>query len=168
MNLENSSLNIEYKKYTFEMSYTKDSEDKVSGKNISEYYYAKYQFEVFNFSFDESKKQVETLSLADLGYTGKPIGDLTQDEAKELVGEDGFFGVKNTSKRLSDFVLQGANDDLDMLKAGRDGIIQGFNEAESLWGGELPQISYDTLDAALKAIDEQIAKLGGNILDTKG
>ncbi len=168
MDIQNTNVNIEYKKYTFEALYEKDGDESVNGKKISEYYYAKYQFEVFTFSFEESKKQVETLSLADLGYTGKPIGDLTQDEAKELVGEDGFFGVKNTSKRLSDFVLQGANDDLEMLKAGRDGIIRGFNEAESLWGDKLPQISYDTLDAALKAIDERIAQLGGNILDTQG
>ncbi len=166
MQLENSSFNFEYKKYSFEVEYSKEDKDKVSGKKISDYYLSKYQFEVFTFSFGESKKQVETLSLADLGYEGKPIGDLSQDEAKELVGEDGFFGVTKTSERLSTFVLEGAGDDLDMLKAGREGILQGFKEAEDLWGGKLPDISYNTLEKALKVIDDKISSLGGKVLDT--
>ncbi len=41
------------------------------------------------------------MSLKNIGYTGKPILDLTQDEAKELVGENGFFGITQTSDRVA-------------------------------------------------------------------
>ncbi|MDO9055716.1 MAG: hydrogenase-4 component G, partial [Sulfuricurvum sp.] len=101
-----------------------------------------------------------------IGYTGKAIADMNPDEAKALVSEEGFFGVSQTSKRLSDFVLSGGGNDLERLKEGREGIITGFNEAEKMWGGKLPDISYETLEKALAKIDEKITALGGNILDT--
>jgi hypothetical protein len=82
------------------------------------------------------------------------------------VSEEGFFGVAQTSDRLAGFVLSGGGDNLERLKAGREGIIRGFNEAEKIWGQKLPDISYETLDKALAKIDEKITSLGANILDT--
>jgi hypothetical protein len=90
---------------------------------------------------------------------------MTPDEAKALVSEEGFFGVTQTSNRLADFVLSGGGDDLEKLKAGREGILRGFNEAEKMWGGKLPDISYQTIEKALEKIDEKITALGGSILD---
>ncbi|MDD3443717.1 MAG: hypothetical protein PHW89_10730, partial [Sulfurimonas denitrificans] len=49
--------------------------------------------------------------LKDIGYNGKPIASLSKDEASELVSKDGFFGVDQTSKRISDFVINGAGGD---------------------------------------------------------
>lgn len=108
------------------------------------------------------------LSLIDynkIGYTGKPIGSLSQNEAKALVAEDGFFGVDQTSQRLADFVLAGGGDDVSRLQQGREGIIRGYEQAEKLWGGELPEISKTTLNKALESIDKKIAELGGNVLN---
>jgi len=101
-----------------------------------------------------------------IGYRGKPIEELSQGEAKALVSEDGFFGVTQTAERIAGFVLAGAGDDLEKLQEGRRGIIQGFEEAESIWGGKLFDISYDTINKALESIDERIKELGGNVLDT--
>lgn len=101
-----------------------------------------------------------------IGYSGKPIENLSQNEAKALVAEDGFFGVSQTADRIAGFVVTGAGDDLEKLQEGRKGIIQGFEEAESIWGGKLFDISYETINKALETIDARIAELGGNVLDT--
>lgn len=104
---------------------------------------------------------VDGLNLSDLGYQGKPILELTQDEAKDLVSDDGFFGVTQTSDRSAGFVLAFAGDDLDLLQKGREGLVQGFKEAEKMFGGQLPDISYKTQERTLALIDEKIKSLGG-------
>jgi len=104
--------------------------------------------------------------LKDIGYEGKNIADLSQEEAKELVSEDGFFGVDQTSQRIADFVIQGANGDKELLQAGLEGIMQGFNEAEEIWGDTLPEISYKTIDTAKELITKHMSELGYNTLDT--
>jgi hypothetical protein len=150
----------------------------ISGKALSQAYLVEYSLKIEKYSsanleaqsapFDLAKVKdiLNTIDFNAIGYTGKAIADMTPDEAASLVSEDGFFGVTQTSNRLADFVLAGGGDNLDMLKAGREGIIRGFNEAEKIWGGKLPDISYETLDKALAKIDEKITSLGSNILDT--
>ncbi len=103
--------------------------------------------------------------LSNVGYSGKPIAELSQDEATDLVSSDGFFGIDKTASRLANFVLAGGGNDEERLRAGRSGIIEGFKQAESLWGGKLPQISYDTIDKALSIIDEAMSKMGYSILN---
>lgn len=150
----------------------------ISGKTLSQAYLVEYSLQIESYSSNNLQAQSAPFNIAkvkdilgaidfeSIGYTGKPIADMTPDEAKALVSEEGFFGISQTSARLSDFVLSGGGDDLEKLKAGREGIIQGFNEAEKLWGDKLPDISYETLDKALAKIDEKITSLGGNVLDT--
>jgi len=151
----------------------------ISAKTLTQAYLVEYSLTIENYSsgnleaqsasFDIKKVKdiLKSIDFKEIGYTGKPIADMSPDEAKALVSEDGFFGVTQTSNRLADFVLSGGGDNLDKLKAGREGIIRGFNEAEKIWGGKLPDISYETLDKALAKIDEKITALGGNILDAK-
>ncbi|MDA7817594.1 hypothetical protein N9A28_05340 [Sulfurimonas sp.] len=103
--------------------------------------------------------------LSDIGYEGKPIADLSQEEATELVSENGFFGVFQTSERIANFVVAGAGGDESMLRAGREGMIQGFQEAEQLWGGELPEISQETMKRAIELVDTAMHDLGFSIID---
>ena len=130
------------------------------------------QTTTFNISFGENndkfQKDYEEFQnfLEEIEYEGKNIADLSQDEAKELVSEDGFFGIDQTSQRIADFVIKGANGDADLLKAGLEGIMQGFDEAEEIWGGKLPDISYKTIDKAKELITQHMAELGYNTLDT--
>ena len=105
--------------------------------------------------------------LGDIGYEGKPIAELSQSEAAELVSEDGIFGVKQTSERIANFVINGAAGDEDRLRAGREGMLQGFKEAESMWGGELPEISQKTMEKALEMVDKAMYELGYSVLDTE-
>lgn len=117
------------------------------------------QQEVLDFL--SGKETSSGMSLKNIGYEGKPITELTQDEAKELISDDGFFGVTQTSDRVANFVFSFASDDLELLQKGREGIVQGFEEAKKMFGGELPEISYKTQERTLALIDEKINSLKG-------
>jgi len=103
--------------------------------------------------------------LSDIGYEGKPIAELSQEEAGALVAEDGFFGISQTSERIANFVIAGSSGDEDMLRAGREGMLQGFKDAASMWGGELPDISQKTMQAAVEMVDKEMNRLGFSILN---
>jgi len=103
--------------------------------------------------------------LEDIGYEGQSIAELSQEQAKELVSEDGFFGVDQTSQRMANFVIDGAGDEESLLRAGREGLIQGYKDAQELWGGELPEIAQKTLNNALEQVDMQMNDLGFSIID---
>ncbi|MBE0499000.1 MAG: hypothetical protein IBX43_07155 [Campylobacterales bacterium] len=105
--------------------------------------------------------------LSDIGYTGKPISSLSQDEAKELVSEEGFFGIKETSQRIADFVIMGSGRDEKLLRSGREGVAEGLKQAEKMWGGKLPEIAYETIEKALGKIDDVLRENGFSALDTK-
>lgn len=127
------------------------------GNTLSQASLNSNQREVLDFL--SGKESSNGMSLKNIGYEGKPITELTQDEAKELVSENGFFGVKQTSDRVANFVFNFAGDDLELLQKGREGIIQGFEEAKKMFGGELPEISYKTQERTLALLDEKINSL---------
>lgn len=111
------------------------------------------------YDFLSGRTTESGFSLSSIGYEGKPITELSPEEAKELVDEEGFFGINETSNRVSNFVIGLAGDNVEALQEARKGVIQGFEEAEKLWGGELPEISYKTQERTLSLIDEKIAQL---------
>lgn len=165
----------------------------IGAKGISNAYFMQFQAQTFSFSngsfsfqsfsfgissdnsgnflsflqnpTNKIKGLLSGIDLSQIGYNGKPIHTLSQDEAKALVSEDGFFGITKTSERIADFVINGAGNDLEKLKAGKDGMLRGFEQAEQMWGGKLPDISQETMQKALAKIDEKISALGGNALD---
>ncbi|MEA2018411.1 MAG: hydrogenase-4 component G [Campylobacterota bacterium] len=110
-------------------------------------------------SFLSGENISDDFNLSNTGYEGKPITELSVDEATDLIGDDGFFGVVQTSQRVADFVFSFSKDDISILEKGREGIIQGFQEAQEMWGGELPEISYETQAKTLELIDAKIAEL---------
>ena len=109
--------------------------------------------------FLSGKGKIDDKNLYDIGYKGKPIMDLSPQEATDLVGENGFFGITQTSDRVSNFVFSFAGDDLEKLQKGRDGIVKGFEEANKMFGGNLPEISYKTQERTLALIDAKIESL---------
>lgn len=112
----------------------------------------------------QSNHEAFSAFLESIGYTGGPIAELSQDEAAELVSEDGFFGVSKAAERIAGFVLNGAGNEESLLRAGREGILQGFKEAEAIWGDTLPDISYQTINKAVEMIDSRLHKLGYSVL----
>lgn len=130
-----------------------------------------FSFQSYVGSFSSNIQPPQSLSdfidYDAIGYQGKPVEALSQQEAKELVSDDGFFGVAQTANRIAGFVISGAGDDLEKLQEGRKGVLQGFEEAEAIWGQKLFDISYNTLAKALETIDARIAELGGSVLNTQ-
>jgi len=129
-----------------------------------------------NFSDVSGVQSKSTNSLEDIlsavdfktiGYEGKPIWQLSRSEASDLVSENGFFGISNTSDRISNFIINAAGDDLEKLQAGKEGMQRGFKEAEKIWGGKLPEISQKTIEKATQSIDKRIAELGGKVLSVQ-
>ncbi len=81
------------------------------------------------------------------------ISDLSQEKAQELIAEDGYFGVEQTSDRIVNFAIAAAGGDVSRLEAIKQGVEAGFTEANEIFGGKLPDISFDTLDAIMEKLD---------------
>ncbi len=103
--------------------------------------------------------------LSDIGYNGQSLAELSQRDAAVLVSDEGFFGMSQTAERIANFVIAGAGGDESMLRSGREGMLQGFKEAEALWGGELPKISQQTMELATKMVDDAMHGLGYSIVN---
>jgi hypothetical protein len=176
---ENIKSEISLNKDEKEISRKQPEISNLSAKEISNSYFLQYQKEITqntssnllaqgSLSFNVPKNLSDILSgldLAGIGYNGKALGELSSDEASELVSENGFFGISNTSERIAGFVLNGAGNDIEKLKAGRDGVAKGFEDAKKIWGGELPEISQKTIEKTLELLDKKIAEFGGNVLN---
>ncbi|MBZ7992963.1 hydrogenase-4 component G [Campylobacter sp. RM9333] len=152
----------------------------ISGKDITNAYIAQsmqISFSQFNtqgsiFSFSKNEMQLNTFlgTLGKLGDGFENLQNLTPTKAKELISEDGYWGSKQTGDRIAGFVLAGAGDDIEKLKAGREGIMRGFKDADKTLGGfskGYADIANATIERAVKAIDDKIAELGGNVVDIK-
>ena len=81
------------------------------------------------------------------------ISAISQEEAVELISEDGYFGVEETSDRIVELAIAAAGGDTSKLDAIKEGVEKGFNEAKQAFNGWLPDISYDTYDAVMEKLD---------------
>lgn len=78
---------------------------------------------------------------------------MTQEEAQDLISEDGYFGVEKTSQRIVDFAINGFGNDPEKLQEMKDAIGQGFKDAQEAFGGALPEISKQTYEAIMDKLD---------------
>ena len=89
---------------------------------------------------------------------GFKLSEADRAQAQELISEDGFFGVKQTTARIMDFAkaLVGENASEHDIENMRAAVQKGFDEVAKMFGGfdKLPQVSKDTYDAIMKAFDE--------------
>lgn len=81
----------------------------------------------------------------------------TKAKAQADIAEDGYYGVKQTSERLFDFASALAGDDVEKMKEMQAAMEKGYKQAEKAWGGELPEISKKTLEAANKLFEQYYA-----------
>ncbi|ECL2380165.1 hypothetical protein FSN12_00230 [Campylobacter coli] len=162
-----------------------DKLNALGGKGISQIYLVQFQQQTMSTVLNTSnaqagindllggndlnsvKSMLSDIDFASLGYNGKNPLTMNTDELNQLISEEGFFGIDNTANRIADFVIKGAGNDVEKLKKGLEGIKQGFEQAEKIWGGGLPQISQDTIEATIKKVSDRIDELGGKTLDLK-
>lgn len=81
----------------------------------------------------------------------------TRLQAQKDIGEDGYWGVKQTSQRLFDFASALAGDDVDKMKEMQKAMEKGFKLATGAWGKKLPSICSETMDAANKLFEDYYA-----------
>lgn len=85
------------------------------------------------------------------------VSDETRAKAKELIADDGYYGVKRTTDRIMEFAKalagNGASD--KTIENLRKGVQAGFDAVSKMYGGfdKLPQVSKDTYSAVMKEFD---------------
>lgn len=84
----------------------------------------------------------------------------TKAQAQNDIGEDGYWGVKQTSQRLFDFACALAGDDVDKMKEMQKAMEKGFKLATQAWGKELPSICSDTINAANNLFEDYYRSKG--------
>ncbi len=87
------------------------------------------------------------------GDTSIDFRDLTPEKARELISEDGYLGVEQTSERIVQFALSIANGDPNRLAEIKASIDKGFQMAAEALGGVLPDISMETYNAIMDKLD---------------
>lgn len=85
------------------------------------------------------------------------VTEAEQAEAQEAISEDGYWGVEQTATRIVDMAKALAGGDPAKAEEMMSYIEKGFEEAEKVWGGELPAITADTKSR----IDELFAEWTG-------
>ena len=88
---------------------------------------------------------------------GIKLSEADRAQAQQLISEDGFFGVKQTTDRIMAFakamVGEGASD--KQIENMRAAVQKGFDEVAKMFGGfdKLPQVTKDTHAAIMSAFD---------------
>ena len=75
-------------------------------------------------------------------------------EYRQVISEDGYWGVTQTSQRIIKLVISLSGGDTSRLETLKGAIQKGFEGAEHSWGKALPDICRQTMDAALDGLDE--------------
>ena len=94
--------------------------------------------------------------VKDLGETlaSLEVDEATRAKAATLISEDGAWGVKQVSQNILNFAIAAAGNDPEKLEKMKEAFLKGFEQAEQVWGGKLPEISYKTKEAVLAGFDE--------------
>jgi hypothetical protein len=71
-----------------------------------------------------------------------------------MIDEGGYFSVESTAARMLDFAVAISGGDPSRIDVLRDAVERGFVQAERMFGGELPEISHQTLEAVRNGFDE--------------
>lgn len=82
------------------------------------------------------------------------VDEEVRAKAEEAISEEGEWGVKAVSDRLVAFAKAISGNDKTKLDEIKDAIAWGFEEAEKLFGGKLPEICSKTYDETMRKLDE--------------
>ena len=104
-------------------------------------------------------KQGQTLGKTDSIWSFLASGNFTVDaatksQAQADIAEDGYYGVKKTSERMFEFAMALTGGDVDKMKEMQSAVEKGYKQAEKTWGGNLPDISKQTLDATNQMFED--------------
>ncbi|MCR5666343.1 MAG: hypothetical protein K6G01_05890 [Eubacterium sp.] len=114
--------------------------------------------QLVNYVQQMMQQQGATIANADSVWRFLASGDYTvseaaQKEAQELISEDGYYGVEQTSDRIVEFAKALSGGDVSYAEELLDAFKKGYQEATKSWGQELPEISQKTYDAVLEKFE---------------
>ncbi len=95
---------------------------------------------------------------AAMGGATVEVDAATQTEARQLIGEDGYWGVAQTSDRIFQLAVANAGNDPSKLDAIKAAVEKGFDMAKEALGGALPDISQQTYEAVMEKFDSWAAE----------
>ncbi len=81
-------------------------------------------------------------------------------QAQDDIGEGGYFSAEKTSERLMEFAKTISGGNPEKIELLRDAVIEGFKQAEEMWGDDFPQISKDTFNMVMDSFDEWASESG--------
>ena len=90
------------------------------------------------------------------------LSEADMAQAQQLVSEDGFFGVNQTTARIMDFakamVGEGASE--RQIENMRAAVQKGFDEVARMFGGfdKLPEVTRQTHAAIMSAFDQWLGR----------
>jgi hypothetical protein len=96
----------------------------------------------------------------DINYTQieasfkEPVTDEEIAQAQADIAPGGYWSAEETSNRLVDFAKALSGEDPEKIGVLQDAFKKAFKEIEEMFGGTLPDISYDTYDMTMKKFDE--------------
>jgi len=79
--------------------------------------------------------------------------DISPEKAKELISDEGYLGIEQTSDRIVQFAISISGNDPDRLEEIKASIDKGFHLASKALGGTLPDISMKTYDAVMEKLN---------------
>ena len=82
------------------------------------------------------------------------VDDEIAEEAKKEISEDGYWGVNQTSDRLFSFAKALAGNNPANADKMLEALQRGYDAATESWGGELPELCKQTLEATQKKLTE--------------
>lgn len=90
--------------------------------------------------------------LADL-FKNINADPATIAQAQKDVGEDGYWGIEQTSERLVSMAKALSGGDSTKADEMIAAMKKGFDQATAAWGDKLPDICQNTIDAAVKKME---------------
>lgn len=100
-----------------------------------------------------SKQATKYTSLADM-FKNLEVDPATRAQAQEDIGEDGYWGVEQTSDRLVSMAKALSGGDPTKADEMINAIKKGYDQATKAWGDKLPDICQQTIDAATQKMTE--------------
>lgn len=99
------------------------------------------------------KQAKKYTSLADLFKNLNP-DPATIAQAQKDIGEDGYWGVEQTSDRMVSMAQALSGGDPTKADEMIAAIKKGFDQATKAWGDDLPDICKQTIDAAVSKMEK--------------
>ena len=81
------------------------------------------------------------------------IRELRPEEARQLISDDGYWGMEQTSDRIVQCAISLFGNNPVKLGEIKANVDRGFQLASAALGGTLPEISIQTFNAVMKKLD---------------